>query len=185
VSGIDAQQAAQALSEIDDIARRVRQSRRYRLASLMLVLWGALTFAGYCATWLWPRASVWIWTAVYAIGFAGSFAISALTDPRAGGRSFDLRTVLALVLYIGFGVLVTTVLGHFGPRQLSAFWPIYIMLVYVTLGLWVGNAFVAIGSGIIALTLIGYFFVGAWFELWMAVVNGGGLVLGGLWMRRD
>jgi hypothetical protein len=33
--------------------------------------------------------------------------------------------------------------------------------------------------------LIGYFFVGAWFDLWMAVVNGGGLVLGRLWMRRS
>jgi hypothetical protein len=36
-----------------------------------------------------------------------------------------------------------------------------------------------------ALTLIGYFFVGAWSDLWMMVVNGGGLVLGRLWMRRN
>jgi hypothetical protein len=34
------------------------------------------------------------------------------------------------------------------------------------------------------LTLIGYFYIpGAAFLLWMAVVNGVGLVLGGLWMR--
>ena len=52
-------------------------------------------------------------------------------------------------------------------------------------GLWFGRAFVAIGLGIIALTLIGYFFVaGGAFLLWMAAVNGGGLILGGLWMRR-
>jgi hypothetical protein len=36
------------------------------------------------------------------------------------------------------------------------------------------------------LTLIGYFFVGGFaFLLWMAVVNGVGLVVGGLWMRRS
>jgi hypothetical protein len=35
------------------------------------------------------------------------------------------------------------------------------------------------------MTLIGYFFVGDAFDLWMAVVNGGGLILGGLWMRRS
>ena len=46
-------------------------------------------------------------------------------------------------------------------------------------------AFVAIGLSIIALTLIGYFFIGDWFEPWMAVVNGVGLILGGLWMRRS
>ena len=37
-----------------------------------------------------------------------------------------------------------------------------------------GLAFVAIGLCITALTLIGYFFVGDWFHLWMAVVDGGG-----------
>ena len=42
-----------------------------------------------------------------------------------------------------------------------------------------------IGTTIITLTLIGYFFAGPWFELWMALVNGGGLLLGGLWMRRS
>jgi hypothetical protein len=44
---------------------------------------------------------------------------------------------------------------------------------------------VLIGVGISILTLIGYFYVGgAAFLLWMAFVNGGGLILGGLWMRR-
>ncbi len=52
-------------------------------------------------------------------------------------------------------------------------------------GLWLGPGFLVIGLGITVLTLIGYFFVGAYFELWMAFVNGGGLVLGGLWMRRN
>ena len=77
-------------------------------------------------------------------------------------------------------------LGHYGPRELGAFWPIYFMLFYTIGGLWFGHAFVAIGLGITVLTLIGYFFVdGAAFLLWMAVVNGGGLILGGLWMRRS
>ncbi len=52
-------------------------------------------------------------------------------------------------------------------------------------GLWFGYAFIAIGLAITALTLVGYFFIGAAFPLWMAFVNGGGLILGGLWMRRD
>jgi hypothetical protein len=76
------------------------------------------------------------------------------------------------------------VLGHFTPRQMGTFWPIYFMLVYVVIGLWFGWAFVAIGFGISALTLIGYFYIGAAFPLWMAFVNGGGLILSGLWMRR-
>jgi hypothetical protein len=58
-------------------------------------------------------------------------------------------------------------------------------LFYRIAGLWFGGAFIAIGLGISALTLIGYFFAtGGTFLLRMAAINGGGLILGGLWMRR-
>jgi hypothetical protein len=51
--------------------------------------------------------------------------------------------------------------------------------------LWFGYAFLALGLGISTLVLIGYVFVtGDGFLVWMAVVNGGGLILSGLWMRR-
>jgi len=52
-------------------------------------------------------------------------------------------------------------------------------------GLWFGTIFIAIGLAVTALTLVGYFFIGEAFPLWMAFVNGGGLILGGLWMRQD
>ena len=91
---------------------------------------------------------------------------------------------MAFLLFFAFG-LATCMLAHFGPRELGVFWAIYFMLFYTIAGLWAGYAFVAIGLSIIALTLIGYFFIGPAFDLWMAFVNGGGLVLGGLWMRRS
>ncbi len=40
---IESREAAAALSDIEDIVRRVRQSRIYHLASLMLIMWGALS----------------------------------------------------------------------------------------------------------------------------------------------
>ena len=67
---------------------------------------------------------------------------------------------------------------------MGAFWPLYFMMFYCIAGLWFGTIFIVIGLAMTALTLVGYFFVGAAFLLWMAVVNGGGLILGGLWMRR-
>jgi hypothetical protein len=181
---IDPREAAASLSAIDSIAARVRQSRIYSFASLMLVLWGGLTSAGYLVTFFWPRYAALTWIGLHVTGIVGSFAVSALAQPRSGVRTFDLRTIAAIVLLFGFGYLVC-VLGHFGPRELGAFWPIYFMLAYTLVGLWVGSAFVAIGLGIAALTLTGYFLAGDWFDLWMAVVNGGGLILGGLWMRRS
>ena len=51
MTSIDPQQAASALSDIDVVARRVRQSQIYNLASLIMIMWGGLTFAGYLATY--------------------------------------------------------------------------------------------------------------------------------------
>jgi hypothetical protein len=185
MSSIDPQEAASALSDIDSIARRVRHSTMYRLSSLLTILWGALVFAGNIASFLVPRSAGLIWLGVYAVGIAGSFAISAAGYSRNRVRTVDIRTLLAYLLLIAFGMFCCW-LGHFtAPRQIGTFWAIYFMLVYTIGGLWLGYAFVAIGVSITALTLVGYFFVGDWFEPWMAVVNGGGLVLGGLWMRRS
>jgi hypothetical protein len=185
VTSIDPKEAASALSDIDSIARRVRQSTIYNLSSMIMIMWGALVFAGNITSFLWPRSAGCAWLAVYAAGIAGSFAISAFDYPRTGVRTFDIRMLVAFLLFIAFGIFSSSWLGHFTPRQLGAFWAIYFMLVYTIAGLWVGHAFVAIGLCITALTLIGYFFIGDWFEPWMAVVNGGGLILGGLWMRRS
>lgn len=183
---IDSKQAAEALAEIDDIVQRVRQSRIYDLASQMMILWGVLVFAANIATWLWPSSANYDWLAVDVLGIAGSFAISAANRAATGVRSFDLRMLFAFLMFIAFGFLCAHVLGHFGPRQQGAFWTIYFMLFYALAGLWFGAAFVVIALAITALTLVGYFFVtGDAFLPWMAVVNGGGLIVGGIWMRRS
>jgi hypothetical protein len=185
MTSIDPKEAASALSDVEDIVRRVRQSRIYNFASLTLIVWGVLTFAGYLVSYLSPRNAGYAWVAVYLAGVAGTVALSAFHRARSGVRTFDLRMFAAFLLFIAFGIFATAWLGHFTPRQLGTFWPIYFMLVYTIVGLWIGQAFVAIGLGIIALTLVGYFLIGDAFDLWMAVVNGGGLILGGLWMRRN
>jgi hypothetical protein len=182
---IDSKQATEALTDIDSIVRRVRQSRIYNFSSLMLIMWGALVFAGYVTSYIWPRTNGLHWIVLDVIGLAGSLAIGASTRQRAGVNTFNTRFLTASVLFIVFGCILSIGVAHLRPRQMDAFWPIYFMMIYTIVGLWFGYAFVAIGVGITALTLIGYFFAGDWFNLWMAVVDGGGLVLGGLWMRRS
>ncbi len=94
-------------------------------------------------------------------------AFSAIPAPACA--AFDVRMLVTFLLFFAFGYFCANLLGHFTPRQLGTFWPIYFMLFYTIAGLWFGYAFVAIGLGIIALTLIGYFFIGDAFLLWMAV----------------
>ena len=184
MTDIDVKQAAEALSQIDDIVHRVRQSRIYDLASLIMIVAGVLVLAGNIATYIAPHYAPYIWISVNVLNVAAAAGISMAGYRRTGVRAFDFRVLVAFLLFFGFGIFARDVLGHFGPRQIGTFWPIYFMLFYMLAGLWFGRAFVAIGLGITVLTLIGYFFIdGFAFLLWMAVVNGGGLILGGLWMR--
>lgn len=182
---IDPREAASALSDVEEIVRRVRQSRIYNIASQALMIWGALTFVGNLITYLSPRSAFYTWVSVYIVGTAGTIAIGAFRRPQSAGRRFDPRMFAAFLMFIAFGVFCSTWLGHFGGRQLGTFWPIYFMMVYTIAGFWVGPAFVTIGVSIIVLTLAGYFFVGSAFDLYMAFVNGGGLIVGGFWMRRN
>jgi hypothetical protein len=82
-------------------------------------------------------------------------------------------------------LLVVVILGPFKGRQLDAFWPLLFTLGYVLAGIWVGRFFIFCGLVIALLTVTGFWWAGPWFQLWMAVVNGGALILGGLWLRRQ
>jgi hypothetical protein len=56
---------------------------------------------------------------------------------------------------------------------------------YALAGLMFGGAFTAIGVGLSALIMAGYLSIaGVAFNVFLAIVNGGGLILCGLWMRR-
>lgn len=182
---IDSKQASAALDDINDVVRRVRQSRIYQIASLIITMWGVLVFAGYIANYIWPRQGYTIWTGIDLGGLVVSIGVGFVINTRSGSRTFPIRSLMSFVLIGVFGVFCTVMLGHFGPRQMIVFWALYGMLFYAIAGLWFGYAFIVIAACTSALTLIGYYYyAGPAFLLWMAVAHGGGLVLGGLWMRR-
>ncbi|RXG94861.1 hypothetical protein [Bradyrhizobium zhanjiangense] len=182
---IDSKQASEALNDIEDTVRRVRQSQIYEVSSLALLMWGVLAFVGNISGWFWPRYGLYFWFAVYGVSAIGPIALGAYHRSKSRIRVFDGRYFLTFALIAAFGIFCCY-FGHFTPRQQTVFWPIYIMLFYMMAGVWFGYAFLVIGATIIALTLIGYAYIpGLSLLLWMAVVNGGGLTLGGLWMRRS
>src|SRR5258708_26083989 len=95
---IDRQQASDALSDINEIVRRVRQSRIYNLASLIMIMWGVLVFAGNVMTYVWPRYGGLIWIAIDVAGVLGSVAISAFNYPKTSVPTFDRLLLLDFLL---------------------------------------------------------------------------------------
>jgi hypothetical protein len=183
---LDRETAASSLAAIEQTEARTTQAIFYGLASAFLILWGAITAAGYIATQAFPRQAGWVWPVLQIGGFAVVLVMVRrqrrdLTPPQ---RMMGWRLVWAQVALMGFAALVITVLGPFTPRQLNAFWPLVFMLGYVLAGIWVGRFFILCGVAIAVLTLAGFWWSGPWFPLWMAAVNGGSLIAGGIWLRR-
>jgi hypothetical protein len=179
---IDPREAATSLSDIASIERRTRETLIYARSSASLILWGLLVGAAYVASFLEPALRYRHWIAVAVLGFTGSFLIHYRHRARDSHLG-ELLLYTELVLF-GFGFAFLLLFWPVTPRQIAAFWPLLFMLGYVIGGIWLGRFFIYCGLGVSALTLAGYFWAGPWFLPWMAVVNGGGLIAGGLWLRR-
>ena len=179
---IDPNEAAASLSNVASIERRTRETLVYARSSASLILWGLLVSAGYVISFLAPWPHYRHWLAIYVIGFAGSYIIHRRRTARDSPLG-EMLLYTELVL-VGFGFIVLLVLWPVTSRQIATFWPIMFMLGFVIGGVWLGRFFIYCGITVTALTLAAYFWSGEWFLPTMAVVNGGGLIAGGLWLRR-
>ena len=186
MTDVGPKEAAQALNDIEQIVARVRQSRIYDIASQILIAAGVLVLAGNVANFVVPRYAGYIWITVNVLNVAIVAALATMgtdQDRRADVRRPDARRVPAVLsLSASCAAACSAISGRASSapsgRSTSC-------CSTASPGFGSADAFIAIGLGIIVLTLIGYFFVeGAAFLLWMAAVNGGGLILCGLWMRR-
>lgn len=179
----DRAEAAASIADIEAIRRAVRQSVYYRLAGEIMLVWGVLVAIGdLLAQFVPARGGGGTWVLLNAAGFAITVGLGARAGRR--GYAFDWRAPAAMVLFFGFGLLWSLVIGKFGPRELSVFWPTFFQFGYAVAGLWLGRAFVVLGVGVAVLVTAGYLWAGPWFYLYLAAVNGGGLILCALWMRR-
>jgi hypothetical protein len=178
---VEPAEAHALLDEVDGIVQRVKQSNIYRNSSTAMMAWGVIVAFGYVLTDLRPRSASLMWIVLNLIGFALTIAIGF----RGGRRNVlhHWKVYLTIALFFGFG-LSWVFLGHFGGRQLDAFWPSLFMFGYSLAGLFFGLAFTAIGIGLALLIFAGYLWSGHWFDLYLALVVGGGLMVCGLWMRR-
>ncbi len=174
--------AAASLREIASIERRTRRSIVYARSSASFILWGALLSLGYVFGHVDPPDAGVAWIVIVAIGFAGTSAIAWRRATAAHSR-WDRPMLYAQFVVYGFGWILLVVAWPLTPRQMDAFWLILFMLGFVLAGLWLGRFFVVLGVAVTALTLAGFFWAGDLFRLWMAVVGGGGLITGGLWLR--
>ena len=180
---MDREQADAQLAEIESIVARVKQSRIYRVAGDICMVWGVVNLVRYAYFHIAP---LWAGSSWYVVDIVGILVTLGLVHRARAGRGGGglWRVGVAFLLFYGFGWIWSNVLGDFGWRQTSAFWPTLFLFGYSLAGLWFGLGFTALGLSLTSLIVVGYAFAGDYYPLWLAISTGGGFLLCGLWMRR-
>jgi hypothetical protein len=180
---VTAAEAKNALKDIEQTENRAAASRHGRFAAPHLIVWGVAWAIGYTANDLAPQYP-WVWTVVVLGGIAGSFLFDR---KEAAGRvkGFGWRYLVSFATVFVFIYALFVIMQPHDYNQVGAFFPLVIGLYYTFIGVWTkgGWRMLPLGLALMALTLGGYYFLPEHFLLWMAAVGGGGLILGGLWLR--
>jgi hypothetical protein len=170
--------AAAALRDIDVAQARSHRLRGYQNGAPHFFIWGIVWFVGYGLTDIFGRANA-IWAVLVPIG-----VIAGIVANRGAPGAASWRYAATALAIFAFLFATFAVMWPISGRQISAFIPLVIALFYVVGGIWAGPRYVIAGMAVAVLTLAGYFFIGAHFLAWMAIVGGGALILAGLWLRK-
>jgi hypothetical protein len=178
---ITREHAANALRLADLTGQHSRMLRGYQSAAPHLILWGCVYAATYILTFFRPQQSGIAWLVVVPLTIIGDVAI-AWRD-RADRRPWIVVGV-PVAAFVALIVATIAIMQPHDPRQMGAFVPLAVAWAYITIGSLLGLRMIVAGIALGALTAFGYFFLYTWFLLWMAVVGGGTLVVGGIWLRQ-
>jgi len=180
---LSSEQAEQALRDLETAGRRSGQLYRYQRSAPMLIVWGVIWLIGFGLSDFFPARVNLIWLVLDVVGVSASIYLGR-ASPSSTGKDSSWRWLASILSILVFYILVQLVLQPVTEQQAAALMALLVALFYVLGGLWIGARLAIAGLVLAALTLVGFFTLSAHFNLWMAVVGGGALILAGLWLRR-
>lgn len=181
---LSSQEAQASLTEAENARRRSAELYGYRKASPHLIMWGIIWVIGYSGTALFNPYTNWIWGVLMIAGIAGDAVINGITRRAAhssGPYAWRLAAIMVIAVFFVFATYAIMWPVH--GRQLAAYPVLITGTVYAGVGLWAGLRYVLTGVAVVALALIGFYYVQP-ILYWMAFVGGGSMILAGIWFSR-
>jgi hypothetical protein len=179
---ISPNEAAQTLHEIAATERESANAYCYARAAPHLILWGTIWLLGYGAGYLDARLSV-VWIPLGIAGAVGSGWLGRRTGSPEQRGTWPRSIATAVAILVALASLYAVMGPHEG-RSVGAFFPIAAGFGYTVLGIRErATKMIVLGVALTGLTVLGFFWVPQYFALWMAIVGGVGLILGGVWLR--
>lgn len=190
---VSRQEASAALDVIGSASQKVREFKGYRDASPMFIVWGVVWLIANTVTDLWPRYSGKVWLGGVIVGTIITTSLVVLQSLRerkanvyteaelkAMGRRYAMLGSAVMAFFPAMFIVLWPLTG----KQQNAFISLFWAFAYMAAGAWVGTRIFVTGVVTAVAVLVGFLFVREHFSLWMALVGGGSLILGGLWMRK-
>lgn len=177
--------AAEALKTAATAAQRSVAAAAYQRVGRRLIVWGIVwiivNIAGVVrlpvdGTYAWP-----------AVNFAGLVACIILDVRSAPGPRGWRHAGESLVLFLAFAAFVfSTQFVIVQPTliQVQTLVTLVLGLIYIVIGLSIGWRLLAVGVALMLIVMAGSAWAPDQFFLWMAAAGGGGLILGGMWLRK-
>ena len=182
-------EAAESLRDVERVSRRTHVASAYSIASPYLVLWGLVWIAGYTGCGLTPVEQWgWVWLPCIVVGSVGSTVLGRRTARLGGSRTTSAKNptarslLMALIIMLFMGS-VYLVFKPVSPLPYLVFPALIMAVTYALIGTFGLPRFTWIGAGIFVAVMLGYLLAPGLMPFWIAAAGGGGLVLGGLWMR--
>ncbi len=183
---ISQSEAAESLADVERVGRRTQVTNAYQAASPFLILWGLVWIAGYTATGLTtPALWGWVWLPAIIVGVVGSIVVGGRMG-RMGARSGQGQGWGSLGISLICCAFMASVYYVFQPTSTMpylVFPALVVSLIYGIVGCLGMPRFALIGAGVFAVVMLALVFAPQFMAFWIAGAAGGGLVLGGLWMR--
>lgn len=180
---IDPKEAGALLGDVAGIERSTREFLLVTRLGDYLLMAGIIWMIGYAASYFSAPHIKAMWLTLNLAAIGGTLAISLHNRKKFGLENASARPALAFAAIIGF-IQFWIWMTHMPGRDQDAFGPMVIALFLIVIGLWAGRALALLGVALMALTLAGYFWMGFWFQAWLAGAGGLVLLLASLWARR-
>lgn len=186
---ITSTEAEETLAAIQKMTRRTRRSIASSGAHVSLIVTGIVWLIGFTCNQFLPVELVgYVWGVVSVLGtilgiIMGVRMSKRVRSPSAAPMAKRIGAIwLLLAVYCIAAILVTWPLEG---NKLTALIVMFVMVGWLVMGLQLSTFSVWVWQGliVIALVLVGYFWLQSFFYLWIAILGGGGMIASGLYIR--
>lgn len=180
-------EAEEALAAIQTVVHKTQRWISSSGAYAILIIWGLVWLLGFLSSHFLPDVTAGqIWIGLDIVGGIFSAVIGSRmkrrvrspSAPSSGKRIGWFWLFLFLTCAIAIGIARPA-----DGKQLAMLIILFVMIGWMAMSFLLSFLSAWLGIAILALALIGYYFLGDYFYLWMGILGGGGMIVSGIYIR--